>query len=110
MGYLVSGDGKIVDSSSSIPKPVTKVNQVDYAALLQDDQIFVITGAVDRTVSLPSAVGLLGKVYTVEKMDAGVGQVIIDPAGAETILGNPTALFVSQFDILTFMSDGANWV
>ena len=110
MGLMVIGDGRVRYSAETIFRPVKKVDQTDYTATRLDNQILVTAGGVNRTVSMPSAVGLLGARYTIEKVDAGVGQVIIDPAGAETILGAATYSLVSQFEILTFWSDGANWV
>ena len=110
MPLKIYDEGEIVDSGTRVSNIITKVDQVDYAATDQDDLILVTTGAVNRTVSLPSAVGLIGKKYIVEKVDAGVGQVIIDPAGAETIFGAATDAAVNQFDVSSGVSDGENWV
>src|SRR5262245_596513 len=60
------------------------------------------------TVSLPTAVGIINTVINVKNM--GTGVITVDPAGAETIDGQPTYVIAVQYQSLTLVSDGANWV
>lgn len=59
------------------------------------------------TVSLPTAVGITGRIYVVK--NSGAGTITIDPSGAETIDGAATATLVAGASITT-QSTGANWI
>lgn len=59
------------------------------------------------TITLPTAVGITGRIYTVK--NSGVGSITIDPNGAQTIDSLATATVVSGASITT-MSNGANWI
>ncbi len=59
------------------------------------------------TVTLPTAVGIAGRVYVVKNSGAGV--ITLDGNGAETIDGAATATAAAAASI-TVMSDGANWI
>lgn len=59
------------------------------------------------TVTLPTAVGITGKVYTV-KMD-GSSNVTIATTSAQTIDGGSTALLNQQYTSLDLISNGTNW-
>lgn len=86
----------------------TKTN-TDYTALTTDDVILVSTGAVARTITLPVASTVTGKIYHVKKIDTGGGSVIIDANGSELIDGALTAMITIQYEAITFQSDGNNW-
>jgi hypothetical protein len=62
------------------------------------------------TVTLPTAVGIPGKVITVKKVDVGTKKVILACAGAETIDGSATVELATQYDVITVVSDGAGWM
>ena len=71
--------------------------------------VFITTGAVAFAVTLPTAVGIAGRLYTFKKIDAGIGAVTITPNGAETIdLAANYSLAASQ-KYVTIISDGAVW-
>jgi hypothetical protein len=64
----------------------------------------------DITITLPTAIGIKGRMYSVFKGCAGTKKVIIDPFGAELINGAANNNTVSsQYKVLTCVSDGANW-
>ena len=50
------------------------------------DAIFVITGASDRIITLPSIIDNLGRKLVIMKVDTGVGKVTVDGAGSEKII------------------------
>jgi hypothetical protein len=58
------------------------------------------------TVSLPTAVGIDGKIYIVK--NSGSGTITVDPNGSQTIDGALTKT-LSPGDVLQITSDGTNW-
>jgi len=59
------------------------------------------------TVTLPTAVGIEGRVYSIK--NTGTGTITVDGNAAETIDGALTQL-LSQWDNLKIMSNNANWI
>ena len=62
------------------------------------------------TATLPTAVGITGRVYGIKKIDSSVNAVTIDGAGTETIDGALTWSTATQWAGVFIMSNGANWV
>ncbi len=89
---------------------VAKSTGSPYTALETDHVLLITTGASDYTINLPTAVGISGKPYKIKKVDSGVGKVIIDASGTETIDGALTLNLITQHDFADLVSDGANWV
>lgn len=80
-----------------------------YSLLLSDYYIIATTGIVNDTINLHTAVGYEGKTYVIKKIDAGVGVLVLDGNGAETIDGSSTILMPSLNDAVIIFSDGSNW-
>ncbi len=99
---------KILDSDPTLVSVVTKMN-IDYTATINDDVILMSTGAITRTISLPTAAILVGKRYYIKKIDSGAGQVVLDPNGLETIDGDTAPNITAQYESFTLFSDGSNW-
>ena len=62
------------------------------------------------TVTLPSASGIDGRIYTIKKVDKSAHTVTIDAAGAETIDGNNNLIFSAGYKYVVIQSDGSNWM
>lgn len=60
------------------------------------------------TVTLPTAVGIQGTIFTL--VNSGTGRITLDPNGTETINGSLTILIKKQYVSRTVQSDGTNWV
>ncbi|MCE9540323.1 MAG: hypothetical protein K8R85_14060, partial [Bacteroidetes bacterium] len=71
------------------------------------DDVVAVTGTT--TIMLPTAVGIAGRKYTIKNIDAAT-TVTVSASGAETIDGAPTKPLVVQYQYLTLLSDGANWL
>jgi hypothetical protein len=72
-----------------------------------DDQIVTVTGIT--TITLPTAVGISGRLYTIKRMDA-VNTTTISASGTETIDGVITQTINAQYAGITIASDGANCI
>lgn len=69
---------------------------------------FDASGAA-RTATLPTAVGITGRIYVVKKTDSSGNAVTVDGDGAETIDGATTVTLSTQYAGRVIQSDGANW-
>lgn len=65
------------------------------------------TGAI--TVTLPSAIGISGREYTIKKIDASGNAVTLATTLLQTIDGATTRTLAAQYDYIRVKSDGANW-
>lgn len=71
---------------------------------------FVLISIDNHTCTLPTAVGIAGKVIGVYQAIIPSGTITIDTTGAETINDAATKNLASQYSKYMFMSDGANWI
>jgi hypothetical protein len=60
------------------------------------------------TVTLPTAVGISGQYFIVKNSGAGV--ITIDGDGSETMDGASSKTLSVQYESMTFVSNGANWI
>ena len=61
------------------------------------------------TVTLPTAVGITGRVYVVKKIDSSGNAVTVDADGSETIDGAASYSLAVQWATVTVISNGTNW-
>ena len=131
---VTSGDVTIINSNvfPVMAAPYGNITPIavttkTYQLKVYEGTILVTTGATNTTITLLSASNqymysiksasfggttityTFGKQYTIKKVDSGVGQVVIDPNGAQTIDGAATYTLVNQYDAITIQSDGSNW-
>lgn len=78
------------------------------ATTLGDSNSVVNATSGTFTVTLPTAVGIAGRVYTIK--NSGTGTITVDGAGSETIDGALSAALLSRYSAITIQSDGANWI
>lgn len=78
-------------------------------ATINDYTLLMTTGATDKTITLPLASTCAGLILSCKKIDAGIGNMIIDGNGAETIDGAATQTFTAQFDTVMIQCDGTEW-
>jgi len=60
------------------------------------------------TLNLPTAVNITGRQYTIK--NSGTGVITVDGSGSETIDGQTTWILSVQYDSITIVSNGANWI
>jgi hypothetical protein len=90
------------------PGVVTKT--ANYTTISSDDLILGNAGASDITMTLVTAVGNLGLVQEIKRINSTAGNVIVDPNGSETIEGVTTKTLGSQWAKLKLVSDNNNWI
>lgn len=76
-----------------------------------DNTVLVNTTSAAVTVSLPTASGIAGRVYTIKKIGTGGidKELTITPAGSATIDGGSSYVIYNDFTYVTLQTDGTNW-
>lgn len=122
--YIISGQNEyakfIADDTNApdewevIPfKPANRVvvsKTTTYTARVYDDLILADASSAAFTITLPTAVGIKGKILEVQKTDSDfTNAVTLDGNGSETIAGSTTTTLNTQYETLKIISDGTNW-
>lgn len=78
---------------------------------LTADETIVLANAASAaiTVTLPTAVGIGGRIFSVKKTDTSSNLVTLATTSSQTIDGETTAEISSAYTSLAVVSDGANW-
>lgn len=108
-GLVYVADGGVwVPISGYLPNVVTKTGA--YSIVASDGLILCNAAAGGFTVTLPTAVGRMGKIFIVMKVDSSGNTVTVDGDGSETINGSATQSLSVQWNKWMLQSDGSNWV
>lgn len=102
--WVCTGSG-----SASAPEPFT-AQTTTYPITLSDK---VITGDATSggfSVTLPTAVGIAGKTYTIKRINSGANNVTVATTSSQTIDGGTSWVLDTQYESITVCSDGANWL
>ncbi|MGZ3773341.1 MAG: hypothetical protein ACXVCY_18460, partial [Pseudobdellovibrionaceae bacterium] len=92
----------------------TKLNvQTTNYSLTSSDHVVTtggtaLTGAI--TFTLPSAIGIGGRQYVIKKTDPSSYAVTINTTSSQTVDGAASYVLSSQYNYVTLVSDGSNWV
>jgi len=93
-----------LDVASGGSTPYT-AKSADYTLLTTDAQIECTANSF--TITLPTAIGAVGKVYSIK--NTGTGEISIDGTGIETI-DDELIQTISQWSNIKILSNGANWI
>ncbi len=86
----------------------TKVNIITGATTLTKFHSTVLCNSASNfTVTLPTAVGISGRLYTIKNISTGI--VTVDGNGSEKIDNALTVLLSIKFSYINIISDGSNW-
>jgi hypothetical protein len=104
-----NGRGVAMDSEGSnfAGALIHTVTNVSGTHTADNDDYIINCTANTFTVNLPAVGGLAGRTYTIK--NSGSGVITVDGDGTETIDGSLT-ISLSQWDSITVVSDGANWI
>jgi hypothetical protein len=81
-----------------------------YTMTASDEFVHVDATSGAVTISLPTAVGITGRRYTVKKVDSSSNKVTIDASSTETIDGALTKDLSSRYQTIDIVSNGSNWL
>jgi hypothetical protein len=91
---------KLADSSSAISAALASTDVVK--------RFDATSGTV--TATLPTSVGIAGTKYTIVKIDSSSNFVALTTTSSQTINGNTTVYLGAQYESISVISDGANWL
>lgn len=113
-GFIVQGNVGFGTSSPTSSLHVNGSFATAYVAKTANYTIVATDNTIDATsgtftLTLPTAVGCTGRIYTLN--NKGTGVVTINTTSSQTIDGNASgALSIAQNKNYTVKSDGANWI
>jgi len=81
-----------------------------YTLTATDSVILADATSAVFTCTLPTAVGITGRQYTIKRINAGSNNVTVGCAGAETIDGATTYSLTSQYQSITVVSNNVGWL
>ncbi len=87
------------------------VGATGYDVLQTDAALAMTTGATNTTVRLAAAATYTtGTVFFIQKVDNGIGAVIVTPDGSEKINGYSTVTLSSQWHCIEVINTGSGWL
>ncbi len=104
VGIITSTPNSRLQVNGSLSLPIVS-KSADYTATIDDYCILVNATA---TITLPTAVGISGRMYTIKNIASGI-TVTVDANSTETIDGALTQVITAQWTSITIISDNANW-
>jgi hypothetical protein len=121
LGYGVIVDSPLLNNGFGTPTPTSTLQSGGsfaaayvaktgaYTLTVNDYTVEVTTGTHNQT--LPTAVGIAGRVYHIT--NSGTGVVTVATTSSQTfvnVTATPTTLTLNQFETATVQSNGANWL
>jgi hypothetical protein len=108
---------KILDANVTKAKLATGAKDLavtsktaNYTLVAADELVSCDSSGGAFTLTLPTAVGLTGRVFTLKKTDSSFNAVTIDGNGTETIDGALTKKLSTQNEMIRIVSNGSNWL
>lgn len=94
--------------NGSVAFPITST---DSDLTLTDAHYTVLVNASggNRTITLPSATGINGRIYVVKKIDSSINSVVIQAQTGQTIDGRSSFTLSSQYATVIVQAYGGNW-
>lgn len=99
-----------VQVDGSISMAIRTVNASDNVTTT-DNTILANTTGNPLTLTLPSASGITGRIYTIKKVGTGDldNPLTINPAGSAKIEGGSTYVMYNDWTYISIQTDGTNW-
>lgn len=106
-GTVISQGATVSPGGVQNPIPRMISTGVAYNVLTTDDTVQVTADGL--TITLPTAVGLNGKRFTIIQTAAFAAGTTIACSGGQTINGSATQSLGAQYRYKTMISNGSNW-
>lgn len=109
---LTSAGTTAAPTWAAVPAANQSVSAVQTStyAILTTDNVVLVNGGSAFTATLPTAVGVTGKIYTIKRVDQTLANAVtIATTSSQTIDGVTTRKLMTQYEQFTVISDGSNW-
>lgn len=91
-------------------RPVISTPTANFTLASTSTVVLADASAASLTVTLPTAVGIAGKVFTIKRTSSGANTVTIATTSSQTIDGASTVVITAQWTSIDVISDNANWL
>lgn len=81
-----------------------------YTLTTTDSVILADATTAAFTCTLPTAVGITGRQYTIKRINAGANNVTVGTTSSQLIDGVSTFVLTTQYQSITVVSDNSNWL
>jgi hypothetical protein len=108
VGLGLNGANSMIQVAGAIATAVTSKTAA-YTLTASDATVLGDTTSGAFTLTLPTAVGITGRIYTVKRGNGGSNNLMVSGTSAQTFDGATTKTLGAQYAALTVQSDGANW-
>lgn len=108
-GSAAAAPTTVLQVAGPIATAISAIKVAAYPITATDDFVPADATAAAFNVTLPTAVGIAGREYTVKKVDASANAVTVVTTGGQTIDGAANWPLPGQWDAVTVKSDNANW-
>lgn len=107
---VLKTDGSGNTSWTTVSAPLETIGTVTGTSSITND-ITLVNNTVAVTMTLPTAVGLSGKKYTIKSRNANAStkNITIATTSSQTIDGSLTYVIGVNYESITVVSDGSNW-
>lgn len=99
--------------ASDLPNTLVRTaTAISYSVLTTDQLVAVTDTSAARTITLPTAVGVTGKMYMIkdESGAAATNNITIATTSSQKIDGASTRVINTNYGFMSVYSDGANWL
>lgn len=103
-GLSVASDGTLTVTATF---PYVSAINTD-ATIGSTNSVVVVSG--NTIITLPTAVGAVGKQYIIIKADSSATQTTVITTSSQTINGMLTVYLNTQYEVLRVLSDNSNWL
>lgn len=94
--------------NGSMGQTITTVSS-DLTLDASHNVIVCTNGSVAKTITLPSAIGIKGRVYTIKRSDTNTANITIATSLSQKIDDELTFLLTQSNQYITLISDGSDW-
>ena len=98
-----------LSNCSGLPLQSQSTKTSAYTVTSTDDVILADTTSAAFSITLPTAVGIGGKVYTIKKINSGANIATVATTTSQTIDGQTSYSLSAQYSGVSVISNGANW-
>lgn len=106
--YVDTGSTLVALLTGAATNLTVSSQSTTYTVSISDD-VLLVSAASAWTLTLPTAVGNIGKVFRFVRTDATTNAITIDGNASETIDGVTTYNLTGQHNFIAIVSDGSNW-